>query len=394
MATHTTSTETDIVLLPQRLHQSRLQTTKMLLYFSMLLLIATAAHATETWNSFRGNPQLNGVAQSPLPADLDLLWTHTTQDAIESTAAISNNTVFIGSLDNRLYALDLATGALKWQYQANGEIKSSATVYDSTLYFGDEHGTFHAVQVSNGQPRWTFNAEAGITSSANRANNRLYFGSYDQHLYCLDAISGTQVWQIATDGYIHGTPALYDESVAVAGCVFEGMVVIPYLVGMGERYSPPTLAIGLAFDAFFAADLALKAWKLWSDRDVPAALGDSRCVAALFVAVGLPGPAVDAASSRGRPRRDGAPPVAGPRRPRRVTRLAVVAEAHVVEPAPPPLLIVADEVGGRLRGFLVAVHASGLVPASGEGSSGSRWATCSGGRRDVFNAESPGALLR
>lgn len=218
MTTHPTSTETDIVLLPQRLHQSRLQTTKMLLYFSMLLLIATAAHATETWNSFRGNPQLNGVAQSPLPADLDLLWTHTTQDAIESTAAISNNTVFIGSLDNRLYALDLATGALKWQYQANGEIKSSATVYDSTLYFGDEHGTFHAVQVSNGQPRWTFNAEAGITSSANRANNRLYFGSYDQHLYCLDAISGTQVWQIATDGYIHGTPALYDESVAVAGC--------------------------------------------------------------------------------------------------------------------------------------------------------------------------------
>ena len=38
-------------------------------------------------------------------------------------------------------------------------------------------------------------------------------------------------------------------------------------------------------------------------------------VAALFVAVGLPGPAVGAASSRGRPRRDGAPPVAGPRRP-------------------------------------------------------------------------------
>ena len=59
--------------------------------------------------------------------------------------------------------------------------------------------------------------------------------------------------------------------------------------------------------------------------------------------------------------RDGAPPVAGPR-PRRVTRLAVVVEADVVEPAPPPLLVVADEVGGLLRGFLVAVHASDLVP--------------------------------
>ena len=63
------------------------------------------------------------------------------------------------------------------------------------------------------------------------------------------------------------------------------MVLIPYLVGMGERYSPATLAVALAFDAFYAVDLALKARKLWSDRALDAAGGDeSRCVRALYVA--------------------------------------------------------------------------------------------------------------
>ncbi len=181
-----------------------------------LLLFTTAA--ADTWNTFRGNPQLTGVATSHLAPPLTLLWAYPTQDAIESTAAIRAGTVYIGSLDGQLYALDLRTGALAWQYQADGEIKSSPTVADSTVYFGDEAGTFHAVAIHSGQRRWTFAAAAGIISAANHTGSRLYFGSYDQHLYCLDATAGTLIWKIATDGYIHSTPALYENRVAVAGC--------------------------------------------------------------------------------------------------------------------------------------------------------------------------------
>ena len=61
----------------------------------------------------------------------------------------------------------------------------------------------------------------------------------------------------------------------------------------------------------------------------------------------------------------------------------VVAEAHVVEPAPPPLLVVADEVGGRLRGFLVAVHASALVPRHEETRGWSQVVFDPRARRDV-----------
>ena len=186
------------------------------LYFLALVLFTTAA--ADTWNTFRGNPQLTGVASSNLAPPLTLLWAYSTQDAIESTAALGAGRVYVGALNGQLYAIDLHTGALVWQYQADGEIKSSPTVADSTVYFGDEAGTFHAVATQSGQRRWTFAADAGITSSANYADGRLYFGSYDQHLYCLDAAAGTLIWKVATEGYIHGTPALYEDRVAVAGC--------------------------------------------------------------------------------------------------------------------------------------------------------------------------------
>ena len=189
-----------------------------LLRFCFLALLLFTTAAADTWNTFRGNPQLTGVAPSNLAPPLELLWAYSAQDAIESTAAICEGRVYVGSLGNQLYALDLHTGALVWQYQADGEIKSSPTVVDSTVYFGDEAGTFHAIATQSGRRRWTFAATAGITSSANYAAGRLYFGSYDQHLYCLDAAAGILIWKIATEGYIHSTPALYENRVAVAGC--------------------------------------------------------------------------------------------------------------------------------------------------------------------------------
>ena len=77
-------------------------------YFLALLLFTTAA--ADTYNTFRGNPQLTGVATSNLAPPLTLLWAYPTQDAIESTAAIHEGTVYVGSLDGQLYALDLRTG--------------------------------------------------------------------------------------------------------------------------------------------------------------------------------------------------------------------------------------------------------------------------------------------
>jgi outer membrane protein assembly factor BamB len=184
--------------------------------------LAAGPGAPADWPMFRGDPLQSGAARGDLPRQLVPRWTFRAEEGFESTAAIHGGVAYVGSLDGRLYAVDLETGALRFRYQAGGEIKSSPTVHDGTVYFGDEGGTFHAVDAATGARRWTFRAGGGIVSSANVAGDRLLFGSYDNFLYCVKAADGALAWKVETGGYVHATPAILERGgetlVASAGC--------------------------------------------------------------------------------------------------------------------------------------------------------------------------------
>jgi outer membrane protein assembly factor BamB len=177
-----------------------------------------AEEPAEGWLQFRGDRQLTGIASGGLRQELELQWTFEAEEGFESTAAILRGTIYVGSLDGHLYALDLPTGELRWKYQATDEIKSSPLVLGGVVYFGDEGGTFHAVDAESGQARWTFAAEASITSSANHTHGCVLFGSYDNHLYCLADSDGSLRWKVETQGYVHGSPAVFATSAVSAGC--------------------------------------------------------------------------------------------------------------------------------------------------------------------------------
>ena len=181
-----------------------------LILSSILILDGLSKADADDWVSFRGNPQLTGVAIGIFPEKPQLLWTFETGEGIESSAAISAGTVYVGSLDGVLYAINLESGSLKWQYRASDEIKSSPAVFRKTVYFGDEMGDFHAVDAETGQQRWIFRTDGGIISSANFSGDSVLFGSYDQYLYCVSADDGALVWKFETEGYVHGTPTVVD----------------------------------------------------------------------------------------------------------------------------------------------------------------------------------------
>jgi outer membrane protein assembly factor BamB len=185
-----------------------------------LMLVAMPAAAD--WVQFRGGPELTGVASDPLPAALALAWTFDAGDEVQSTPAIAAGTVYVGSKDGRLYALDLATGKQRFRYEAGGEIRSSPAVRGGVVYFGDESGTFHAVDAKTGARRWTFEAGGAVTSSPNFTvygkTSRALFGSYDNFLYAVDAATGKLAWKLETESYVHATPAIAGGTVYVAGC--------------------------------------------------------------------------------------------------------------------------------------------------------------------------------
>src|SRR5919108_131172 len=129
-------------------------------YLLAIAVTVSAQTPTANWPQFRGNAQLTGVAATTLPDQLQLRWTYQAGESIESSAAIADGVVYVGSADGMLHAVDLASGKARWKFQAGQEIRSSP----------------------------------------NCSGNKVFIGSYDQHLYCLSAGTGSLIWKLSTDG--------------------------------------------------------------------------------------------------------------------------------------------------------------------------------------------------
>ena len=173
----------------------------------------------DAWPQFRGNPQLTGVATSSLPATLKLLWTYEAGDSIESSAAIVDGTVYVGSEASDLVALDLDTGKLRWKYHVTDGIgESSPAVHEGIVYVGDLSGTLHAVNTRDGQSVWKLQTGAEVKSSPVITGDRLLVGSYDGALYCVAAGTGKVHWKFHTNNYVHCTPGVSEGLTFIASC--------------------------------------------------------------------------------------------------------------------------------------------------------------------------------
>jgi outer membrane protein assembly factor BamB len=179
-------------------------------------MFATDDSAKADWPVFRGNSEQTGVAAATLPDKLELLWKFSTQDSIEGTPAIAGGVVYIGSFDEYLYALDLASGKEKWKYKA-GPIKAAPAVRGGMVYVGNADGMFHCVDAAKGEKRWTFETDGEITSGANFAGDLIVFGSHDETLYCLTK-DGKEKWRFKTQGPVYGSAAVVGGKTFVAGC--------------------------------------------------------------------------------------------------------------------------------------------------------------------------------
>ena len=62
-----------------------------------------------------------------------------------SSPAVANGVVYVGSLDNNVYALNASTGAKLWSYTTGGPIYySSPAVANGMVYVGSLDGKVYA----------------------------------------------------------------------------------------------------------------------------------------------------------------------------------------------------------------------------------------------------------
>jgi outer membrane protein assembly factor BamB len=146
-------------------------------------------------------------------------------DAYLSSPALWSGSVYFGSGDGNIYALDAATGTLKWKFKTGDVVHASPAISDGTLYIGSWDSYFYALDAATGREKWRFKTgedhdiynQVGIQSSAAIMDGVVYFGCRDSNLYALDARTGEKKWAFNNKGsWVITSPAVQDGKVYFA----------------------------------------------------------------------------------------------------------------------------------------------------------------------------------
>ncbi len=164
-------------------------------------------------STFLGSPTLrdgkvfagmeNGDVKCLDAATGALVWSYKCKDQVTATAMVRDDMVIIGSYDDTLRCIDAVAGtdAIRWKTNLAGSISSSATidVAKETVYVGSNDFNLYAINHVNGNIRWKYPTGSIIKSSPVLYGNNIYFTSYDKYLYAVDITSGKLLWKTNTN---------------------------------------------------------------------------------------------------------------------------------------------------------------------------------------------------
>ena len=121
-------------------------------------------------------------------------WVYTGSfESISSSPALSANgdTVYVGSYDRRLHAINSTTGAVRWLAQLGGQVRASSPAIDTNgvIYLGCYDFKLYAFN-RDGSLLRTYDTGGVVRSCPLISGTTLYVGSSDRKLYAFDLGAG------------------------------------------------------------------------------------------------------------------------------------------------------------------------------------------------------------
>ena len=100
-----------------------------------------------------------------------------------SSAAVTPTQVVVGGRDKMVHGLTLA-GKAAWTFATRARVESSPAIADGRVFVGSNDGRFYVLSLSSGAKLWEFDAGAALSASPAIATGRIVIGSQDGKLYC------------------------------------------------------------------------------------------------------------------------------------------------------------------------------------------------------------------
>lgn len=159
-------------------------------------------------------------------------WVFTADGPVRAPAVVDGETVYVHADDGYLYRLDRATGAETWKVRTTEQPivrvpppgpnsrwdthASGVALADGRLYVGTHDGQILALDTADGSRQWGFITGGSILATPAVADGRVFAGSYDGQVYAFDAATGTLLWAFDTHAPVTSTPVPWN-GVVVAG---------------------------------------------------------------------------------------------------------------------------------------------------------------------------------
>ncbi len=197
-----------------------------------VLVSSTSISITSTseWPKFQRDLQSSG--QSPVDTSLTTngtKWTSPTGSPVWGPPAIgAEGTIYFGSWNGNLYALNPTNGSVKWTYTTTGAAMDSSPAIgaDGTIYIGSADGYLYALY-PNGGLKWSSPTGSQDSSPSIGADGTIYIDD-DADLYALNPTDGSVKWS-----YLTGALTEIDPAIGANGTIY----VPAYVSGNNELYA-------------------------------------------------------------------------------------------------------------------------------------------------------------
>jgi outer membrane protein assembly factor BamB len=138
-------------------------------------------------------------------------------DSIWAAPLLSDGVLYVASVNGKLFALDADTFDPVWDapFEAGQGLISDPVLAGRTILIGGIDRELHAVDTASGEERWSFPAGNWFWGQPLVANGTVYAPSLDGRLYALNLADGAERWSFKAEEGIRSKPVLVDGTLVI-----------------------------------------------------------------------------------------------------------------------------------------------------------------------------------